>query len=96
MSKFESLTYNKVSYVLCLSKDEEQRKSRTRYLNRKKRNDKSKTLINVILNFQGIYHQEIVARMTCARQTERCTKRRIKPHHISDGVLFNKTNLFNS
>ena len=36
MSKFESLTYNKFSYVLCLSKDEEQRKSRTRYLNRKK------------------------------------------------------------
>ena len=36
MSKFETLTYNKVSHVLCLSKDEEQRKSRTRYLNRKK------------------------------------------------------------
>ena len=36
MSKFETLTYNKVNYVLGLSKDEEQRKSRTRYLNRKK------------------------------------------------------------
>ncbi len=36
MSKFETLTYNKVSHVLGLSKDEEQRKSRTRYLNRKK------------------------------------------------------------
>ncbi len=36
MLKFETLTYNKVGHVLGLSKDEEQRKSRTRYLNRKK------------------------------------------------------------